>query len=178
MHQRQPRASVMQAVGRLVPPADEEHAELAAAGLDGSRKHAFGQFENGLRLHPELPFGYIIYQLFYNSAGFHDFIHAHHIAIESVPMRIGDFLKVHLAVHRVGMMFAHVVGPSGSTARPAGTAQRDSIKPTPFRRVRAMTLLVKISWYSWMILRKCTINSFVFRTKSGCRSACTPPITL
>ena len=70
MHQGQPRASVMQTVRRLVPPADEEHAELAAAGLDGSREHTFGQFENGLRLHPELPFGYIIYQLFYNSAGF------------------------------------------------------------------------------------------------------------
>ena len=42
-------------------------------------------------------------------------------------MRIGDFPEVHLAVHRVGMMLTHVIGPSAGTARPAGTAQRDGI---------------------------------------------------
>ena len=57
MHQRQTRAPVVQTVRRLVPPADEEHAELAAAGLDGSREHALGQFENGLRLHLNSPSG-------------------------------------------------------------------------------------------------------------------------
>ena len=127
MHQRQARAPVMQTVRHLVPPADEEHAELATTGLDGSRKHAFGQFEDGLRLHPELPFGHVVYQLFYDPAGFHDFVHAHHIAVKRITMGIGDFLEVHLAVHRVGMVLAHVVGPSAGTARTAGTAQRDGI---------------------------------------------------
>lgn len=164
------------------PPADEEHAELATTGLDGSRKHAFGQFEDGLRLHPELPFGHVVYQLFYDPAGFHDFVHAHHIAVKRITMGIGDFLEVHLAVHRVGMVLAHVVGPSAGTARTAGTAQRDGIltrkQADPLQTGAGNDALRKDVVVFMDNVPQVHDKLFRLPHEIGMQVACTPPITL